>query len=104
MPPQGFSAFAAVFIQNFAGRQIEQLQLLFQKLRRIGHTACALAKDHTRTDTLEHLALGGAIALLELGHDLAHGFSSSYPILFNHSQDDACPNKCAACAFHVAHA
>ncbi len=78
--------------------------MLLQQLRRIGHTAGAFTEDHTRTDTLEHLALGGAIALLKLGHDLPHGFSSSYPILFSQSQDDTCPNKRAACAFHIAHA
>jgi hypothetical protein len=81
-----------------------QLQLLLQELSCISYTARALTEDHTRTDTLEHLALGGTVALLELGHDLPHGFSSAYPILFSQSQDDTCPNKRAACAFHIAHA
>lgn len=62
-----------------------QLQLLLQKLRRISYTAGALTEDHTCTYPFEHLALGGTIALLKLGHDLAHGFSSSYPILFSQS-------------------
>ena len=78
--------------------------MLLQQLRRVGHTAGAFTEDHARTDTLEHLALCGSVALLELGHDLPHGFSSSYPILFSQSQDDACPDKCTTGAFHVAHA
>ena len=82
---------------------IESLQLFFQQLRRIGHTTSALAEDNTRTYALEHLALGGTVALLELGHDLPHGFSSSCPILFSQSQHDARPDKCATSTFHGAH-
>ena len=62
-----------------------QLQLLLQKLRSIGHTVGALTEDYTCTYPFKHLTLGGAIALLELSHDLPHGFSSSYPILFSQS-------------------
>ncbi len=52
-----------------------QLQLFLQQLRCVGHTVGAFTEDNTRTYPFEHLTSGGTIALLELGHDLAHGFS-----------------------------
>lgn len=81
-----------------------QLQLLFQKLRRISHTVRALAEDNARPNALEHLALGGTVALLELGHDLPHAFSCHRLVLGGQSQDDACPDKSTTGTFHVAHA
>ena len=84
--------------------EVLHLQLFFQQLRCIGHTTSTLAEDHTRTDALEHLALGGTIALLELGHDLSHAFSCGCLIFGGHSQDDTRPDECTTSTFHVAHA
>ena len=80
------------------------IQLLFQKLGCISHTARALAQHDMSTHAFQQLTLGGTVLLLEAGHDLPHSRSRFRSILCGHPQDNTCPYKSSTSSFHGSHA
>ena len=82
---------------RFLGQQV------FEKFRRVGHTHLAFAQHLASACAFQKLALGGAVALLEFFHYLAHSPSRLGFVFGEKAINDAGSDECSASAFHIAH-